>query len=157
MVDGLETFVSVLAATPPLLILFLAGMGWLYRHEKERREAIERQLSDRKYQTYLSLIGIFLDVMKSVKAKKPIDESSITDRMFDVNKELVIYASDEVLETYQKWLIGARSGSASIGHFGDILVAVRRDMGNPKTKVTSEDVLRQFITDYDSLKAKGLA
>ncbi len=84
MVDGLETFVSVLAATSPLLILFLAGMGWLYRHEKERREAIERQLSDRKYQTYLSLIGIFLDVMKSVKAKKPIDESSITDRMFDV-------------------------------------------------------------------------
>jgi hypothetical protein len=39
--------------------------------------------------------------------------------------------------------------------FGEIIVAIRRDMGNPKTKVT-EDVLRQIVKDYDAVKAQGL-
>jgi|GEM_PF-4214214 len=42
-----------------------------------------------------------------------------------------------------------------MGRFGELIVAIRRDMGNRKTKISSDDVLRQLIIDYDQAKERG--
>ena len=145
-----------MAALSPILLAILGGVGWLYRHEKERREAVERQLSEHKYRAYITLLDIFFDVMKAIKAGKTIDQSDLIDRMFDANKDLILYGSDDVVNTYQKWLGSSRKGNVKLDQFGEIIISIRRDMGNPKTKITSEEVLRQFIVDYEDAKAKGL-
>jgi len=151
-----STIISVLAALSPILLAILGGIGWLYRHEKERREAVERQLSEHKYKAYMTLLDIFFDMMKATKAGKTIDQTDLIDRMFDANKDLILYGSDDVVNTYQKWLGNARKEKVKLGQFGEIVISIRRDMGNPKTKITSEEVLRQFIVDYEDAKAKGL-
>ncbi len=156
MQPDLNIIISVLAALSPILLVILGGIGWLYRHEKERREAVERQLSEHKYKTYITLLDIFFDVMKATKAGKTIDQIDLVDRMFDTNKNLILYGSDNVVNTYQKWLGSAREGKVKLGQFGEIIISIRQDMGNPKTKITSEEVLRQFIVDYEDAKAKGL-
>lgn len=152
-----STIISVFAALSPILLVVLGGIGWLYRHEKERREAVERQLSDRKYKAYITLLDIFFGIMKDIKASKTktIDQDLI-NRMIDASKDLLIYGSDDVVRTYQKWIDIAREGKSPLGQFGEIVISVRQDMGNSKTKVTSEDVLRLFIADYEDAKAKGL-
>ena len=146
----------VLAALSPILVVILAGIGWLYRHEKERREAVERQLSEHKYKAYITLLDILFGVIKDTKAGKTIDQSDLVNRMFDANKDLILYGSDDVVKTYQEWLLMTRAGKIKFGQFGEIIISIRRDMGNPKTKITSEVVLRQLIVDYEDAKAKGL-
>ncbi len=55
------------------------------------------------------------------------------DRMMDANKELILYGSDDVVRIHQKWMNDARQGSAKLDFFGELIVAIRRDMGHLKT------------------------
>lgn len=148
----------VLTVLTPVLLLLLTGMGWLYRHERERRELVERQLSEPKYKAYMALINVFFDAMKATKGEKPLGE--LTDRMIDANKDVVIYGSDDVVKTYLSWQAKtrARSGGMELELFelfGEVVIAIRRDMGNPKTKIVSRDILRMIITDFDEALARG--
>lgn len=155
MIPDWNVIISLLAALSPILLALLGGIGYLYKHEKQRRESAENQLSERKHKAYITLLEIFFDMMKATKSDKNPNEESIIDRMMDANKELILYGSDDVVWIYQKWLNNARQGSVNLGFFGELIVAIRRDMGYLKTKIQSEEVLRQFIIDYDDAKAKG--
>lgn len=48
--DTNNTALTVLTVLTPVLVVLLTGVGWLYRHERERRTAAEHQVSERKYQ-----------------------------------------------------------------------------------------------------------
>jgi len=148
-------WISVFAASTPILVALLGGVGWLYRHEKERREEVERQLSDQKYGAYVELIDIFFDLLKNAKFGRSQGQDELIDRMMDANKELIIYGSDEVVSAYFRWIAEARSGIMDLEKFGDIIVSIRRDMGNPNTDLQSHDILRVIITDYEKAKASG--
>ena len=153
----LDMIILVLATISPFLLALLGGVGWLYRHEKERREAVERQLSEHKYKAYIALLEVFFEVMKKTTLGKKIDQKEINDRMIDASKDLIIYGSDEVIETYQRWQHKARKNEpGALTEFAEIIISIRRDMGHSKTRITSENVLRQLITDYDDAKAKGI-
>ena len=153
-----NTIISVFAALSPFLLAILGGISWLYRREKGRREAVERQLSERKYNAYITLLDILFGILKDIKAgnKDQILDQDLTNRMIDASKDLLIYGSDDVVNTYNELLKSAREGKATLRPFGEIVISIRQDMGNKKTKITSEHVLRQFILDYEDAKAKGL-
>jgi len=149
--------VSVLAVLSPLLVLLLGFVGWLYQHERERREAVEHQLSEHKYKAYIQVLDIFFGLMKTIKADRKIKQAKLTNQMIDASKDLMVYGSDEVVRIYQQWLQDAREGKAGgLIWFGDLVVAIRRDMGHAKTKITSDQILRQLVTDYDEAKLQGL-
>jgi len=138
-----------------LLLALLAGLGYLYKTELERRLAVERQLSDRKYDVYVTLMNTYLDVMKAGRTNKPLDQEDLTDRMNNIAKELILYGSDEVYKEYLAWTEIGRGGMVSVKQLGKIVAAIRKDM-NPRSKVTDEEVLRLFINDFDDAKEKGL-
>jgi len=139
-----------------LLSGIIAALGYLYRHERERREEVERQLSEHKYKAYMALMAAYLEVTKASKAGKPLKPDALVDRMQELSKDFIIYGSDDVVRAFQKWVESGRKGRQSFRQFGELVVAIRRDMGNKKTKITYEEVLRQFINDYDDAKANGL-
>jgi hypothetical protein len=66
--------ISDVNALTPVYVLLLGGLlggaGWLIKHERERREAIESEVSDKKYNAYITLINIFFEVFKASKLKK---------------------------------------------------------------------------------------
>lgn len=106
-----NTIISVFAALSPFLLAILGGIGWLYRREKERREAVERQLSERKYNAYITLLDIFFGILKDTKAgKSQIMDQDLTNRMIDASRDLLIYGSDDVVNTFHEWLKSARGG-----------------------------------------------
>lgn len=150
------TVISIFAALSPIFLALLAGLGWLYRHERERREEIERQLSEEKYKAYIALIETFFGMLKAqALGRKPPAQTDLIERMFDANQQLILYGSDDVVRIYQTFLHEARNQVVDMQRFGELIVAIRRDMGNAATKITSEDVLRQLITDFDQAKERG--
>jgi hypothetical protein len=72
-------------------------------------------------------------------------------RPFDANRELILYGSDEVLTEYQAWQRQARDGLLDFPRLGSVIVAVRRDMGHPKTKV---DRRRHAATFHHGLRPR---
>lgn len=149
------TALTILSVLAPILVVLLGGVGWLYRHERERRTAAEQRVSERKYQAYITLLNIFFDMMKDTRHGKKPNEDALVDKMTDANKDLMLYASDDVLALYHDWLARSRRGVMDLEQFGELIVAIRRDMGHASTRVTADDVLRQLITDYDKAKAEG--
>jgi HJR/Mrr/RecB family endonuclease len=141
----------------PVLLLTLGGIGWLYRHEKERRLQIEKQLSDRKYEVYIKLLTVFFDVWKQVKKRQPTNASKLIDKMLDIKKELIIFGNDKVLFAFFKWKKYAQTKS-NLKALAELIIEVRKDMGNPKTAITTKYFLKSLVSteqDFNELQEQG--
>ena len=151
--------VEWLQVLTPILVLALAGLGYLYKAEREKREAVERQLSDKKYETYVALMGVFFGMLtRTLSGRSTEPGTEVVAKMIDIHKDLMIYGADEVLTTYESWMTETRRSQTpqkALRGFGEVVVAIRRDMGQRETKVTSDHVLRLLITDYDDAVEKG--
>ena len=80
----MENYLAILI---PVVLAIFAGLGWLYKHEKEKRLLVERQLSEKKYDVYFKFISIYFDLFKSAKKGQPLNMSKLTDKMIDIKKE----------------------------------------------------------------------
>lgn len=135
----------------PIIIAMLAGLGWLYKHEKEKRLLIERQLSEKKYDVYFKFITVYFDLFKDIKKGTKTDPSKYTNKLIDIKKELTIYGSDEVLKKFFKWEHTSTNKVQSLIPITDVIIEMRRDMGNPKTKITTNEFLKSLARDEGSL------
>ena len=143
----------------PIILAIIAGLGWLYKHEKEKRLLIERQLSDKKYDVYFKFISVYFDIFKTIKKGQKFDASKLTGKMIDIKKELTIYGSDEVIRKFFKWEQASSNEVNSLIPITDIIIEMRKDMGNPKTKITTNDFLKSLVRDeesYQELKKQGV-
>lgn len=139
----------------PVLVVLLTFFIWMYQHEKQKRTNIEKNLSEKKYEVYMELITLFFEAILNVK--KGIENSTDQiDRMTNLNKEIIIYGSDEVIKILYLWTKKAREKSNNLKYFGDILIAIRKDMGYPKTKISGDDFLKQLLIEYEQAKKDGL-
>lgn len=86
-----NTALTILTALTPALVVLLGGVGWLYKHERERRTAAEHQVSELKYRAYVALLTIFFDMMKAMRQNKQPRQQELVDKMWDANKDLMLY------------------------------------------------------------------
>ncbi len=143
----------------PIVLAVLAGLGWLYKHEKEKRLLVEKQLSDKKYDVYFKFISLYFDLMKKIKKGQPLNTIKLIDTLLDIKKELTIYGSDEVIKKFFYWEETSSNKDTSLIPITDIIIEMRKDMGNPKTKITTSDFLKSLIRDneeYLELKKEGV-
>ncbi|ERJ57151.1 hypothetical protein [Sphingobacterium paucimobilis] len=141
----------------PVLLILLAGIGWLYRHEKERRLEIEKQLSDKKYDVYIRLLTVFFDLLKQVKKGQPTNSAKLIDKMLDIKKEIIIFGNDEVLFAFFKWERDSQT-KRNLKALAELIIEIRRDMGNNKTSVTTKDFLKSLVStdeDFKYLQEQG--
>ena len=134
----------------PILLVLLGGVGWLYRHEKEKRLEIEKQLSVKKYDVYVRLLTVFFNILKQVKKGQSTNADKLVDTMIEIKKDIIIFGSDEVLNNFFNWEKKSQS-KESLKALSELVISVRRDMGNPKTKITSADFLKSLVQDEETL------
>lgn len=141
----------------PILLLILGGIGWLYKHEKEKRLQVEKQLSERKYDVYIRLLTVFFDILKQVKKGQNTNAQKLIDKMIDIKKELIIFGSDGVLKSFFHWEKVADTKENLLA-LAVLVIEVRKDMGNKKTKITTLDFLKSLVQtdeDFEGLKEQG--
>jgi Tfp pilus assembly major pilin PilA len=130
----------------------------LLQRRTERLKIIEGQLSQSKYKAYGELVAIFYDLLKETKTQKKMNNEDVMTRMINAKKDLFIYGSDIVFKKFVAWLTYTSTNPGDSKHFKlflSLLIEMRKDMGNPKTKLTPKDImisLLQSEKEFQSVK-----
>ena len=125
-------------------------LGAFLQRQTEKLKIAQAQLSERKYGVYHEIVSIFFDMLKDVKANKPIDVDVLTVRMLDLKKDLLIYGSDKILFKLSEWLSYTSNNSNDGKHifvYLDMLILIRKDMGNRKTKINRKSIMMLIMQE----------
>jgi hypothetical protein len=133
---------SAFAATVAL-ITFLATKNW------ERRRDIEREQRSNRIPCYQKVLTTLL----SYPSTSSLDEAKATEELkktfTELNPQMMIWGSDPVVAAYVKWRSSIGSGSALEDMFrlGQLLLAIRKDVGHENKGIDELVILQVFIND----------
>lgn len=150
--------VVVIPAIASVAAAVVAGVfAWSTRRtdrQVERIRELETRISERKYATYKPLIDILTELLRpDAPQRDEASEAAMQASLRDFATWISIYGSDEAVDTFHKFMqVAVRNPPSVIALrlLGDFLVAARKDMGYPYTKIGRKQILGTRITDlYD--------
>ena len=171
--DYLTAFGSV---ATPILVLFLAGVGWRIRTQLERRHALEDRLREDRIQTYNDILEPFIILLTTEAAWATDPKQKGKDRTTVAAQKLLsleyrqkgfklsLVGSDPVVKAYNDLMqffyshSGVAEGS-KLDHremmalLGKFLLEIRRSMGNEATTLDNWGMLEWFMTDARKLRS----
>ncbi len=121
----------------------------------QRRLEKDKALEVEKREVYKQLLALLYDILASVKKEGKDKQSQMEDferRFFQLTRDLPVYASDKVLRLF----IQLRNQKAPqepaqvLGLLGNLIMAIRRDVGHDATTVTRKELLSTVVTDIDN-------
>lgn len=141
-----------------LVVLFL---GYKYQNILTRRNELIKQLSDKRYKAYHNFINYFFDFYKEFKfeSKNRNNLQNIkanvawSKRLIDIQAEMMIYSNDKIMKLFIAWRKQSENAeisteSLSIYYIINIIVEIRKDMGNERTIINESDIMSLISEDY---------
>ena len=151
------------------LIALFTGTGFVGWYLQSKIEIFRREkakLQDEWKKIYIEVLEPYIRMFTGIK--KPAEMKKALAQIQSYEYRLVIFklnllGSDDVVRALNKLIqyfysaeILEEGGTAAnpadmLDHFGGVLLAIRRDLGNKGTKLTAIDMLRIQIKDIDQL------
>src|SRR5690606_15233149 len=72
--------------------------------------------------------------------------------LLDIKKEMFIYAPDKIIEKFLDWYnndLNEPNVFKRIYLYSEILILIRKDMGNPKSKTNENDLIRSILSSHE--------
>lgn len=131
------------------------SIGFIISKIIEDLKESKQRLYEQKRKYYNELIRPYRDVLKNIKVKNgntTLNNKQISDAM-DTAFDNILYASDEVIEKYGRFRnidtndteTGSKNLYKTLKFFSDLLLAMRKDLGNKYTSLDDVHILRMFI------------
>jgi|AntRauTorckE6833_2_1112554.scaffolds.fasta_scaffold24236_2 hypothetical protein len=150
-----------------IVTIFAAGLSgivaillFILQRKNEQLKIIKEKISDKKYEAYNEVLTIFFDLFKSVKNLKNINEKNLVNKIIDLKKFLILYANDDILKKFFEWSNSIQTEENKLAQFDkyiELMILIRKDMGNPDTKITIDEVLRSMVnSDETYMELKSL-
>lgn len=136
-----DLIIAILAIIIPAVVT-VAGI--IIARQTEKLRTMREQLSEKKYKAYADAVKMFYSVLKDIKSNKQTNTSDAMQKMIDMKRDIFMYGSDKVFKAFNLWLLktGSSDSKAQFAAFLDfVLVEMRKDLCNNKTKLTKEDIL----------------
>ena len=140
---------------PTILTLVSGSIGFIISKIIEDLKESKQRIYEQKRTYYNELIKPFRDILKNSKSKNGKNEltpKQIADAM-DTAFDNILYASDEVIEKYGRFRNNSTNNEQENSNnvdktlklFADLLLAMRKDLGNKYTTLDEVHILRMFI------------
>ena len=133
--DALAPLSAVFAAA---LAGFFAWRSRLAQTATERAIEREKRLATVKAETYKPIIELFQEILDGTKSNKQPNPRKMRSSMSDFATWAQIYGSDDVVRSFHRFM-NASSGNppptVSMYYYGQLLLAIRRDLGDPDTAI----------------------
>lgn len=125
----------------------------------ERRKEIRKEHREKKVPVYEELISFLLKVFLAEKAgRKKLSEKEITIFLMDFTEKIIVWGSDEVIKSFQKFReetmrIPINKDEVphikSMFYLEDLMLEIRKDLGHKNKDFKKGDVLSLFINDIE--------
>ncbi|MFY0663894.1 MAG: hypothetical protein JXQ97_04670 [Natronospirillum sp.] len=147
---------------PVLLTLIGGGAGWLLKSKLEAKRRVEESLQEEAAQIYLEILLPFATLFSDLSPKSQAETlKKIKSREYRAKSfKLVLVGSDEVVSSWNSmWStiyraeLGEGQSTDILIEFGNVLLAIRRSLGNSSTAMTNKDLLKWLIKDIDTVKS----
>lgn len=138
----------ILGGISIFLTVVIAILGWIMQRKIEQIKIMENQLSDKKYNAYADLVGIFFSILKNVKKEKDTNQKVLMDKMLESKKNIFMYGSDKVIMAFSEWLCSSTTGENNeqqMNKFLELMIEIRKDMCGRSSKITKYDLLLNLI------------
>lgn len=152
-----------------ILVIIFGGSGIigvilnnLLRSRIEKLQEVERNLRDERRKIYDKILAPYAKLFSALGNKSKMDEvvediksENYKKATFDfklIGSDYVIYAHNKMLQyTYDSEVSGNRDSVKMILLWGNLLLEIRKNLGNEKTKLNEIDMLRGMIKDIDKI------
>ena len=135
--------------------------------ELELFKISQSQIQLRKIERFIDFAKLQQDILSNEEFKKKValKDSAALARLRELVIELGIglffFASDETVRKYGTWKRESSRESADpmklLSDLGDLMLALRKDVGYSETSLTGDDYLRMFVTDWDDVRKQEKA
>ena len=151
---------ALIAAVAVLLSQWIAAMAprWNAKTEIEKYDKIESNQSRRAiYEEFISSMFNQMNAVKEHGATDGVDKD-LLKVFLDFRSKLLLVGSDEVIRTfndidiYNEQSILADGGAQLLAAIADLVIAIRRDLGYPDTKMKRIEILSVFLSDAESIE-----
>jgi chorismate mutase len=116
---------------------------------------IRGQLSEKKYKLYSEAYDIIFQILKNTKNTVKISEQELINKMIEINKDMFIYAPDNIIRKFIEWKNCTSENPTNMKHFKiylELLIMIRKDMGNKKSLIKEKDILRSIMSSTEEFK-----
>ena len=138
-----------------LIIGLLSGiiifLGTILKMSHDQYREIKLKLSDKKYETYSEIIATLFDLVNRQKGLKEFTDDELLLRMMTVKRDLLLYGNDKIIRKFFDWEINQLSGKR-LWNWAELAALVRKDMGNARTKISADDILKSLLSSTDDYK-----
>lgn len=118
------------------------------------------KVSDEKYKAYFEVASLFFDILKDQQGLTKFGQDELAKRYIDLKKYILLLGSDEVFNKFiqfDKNIVEYEKDKdvSKIKFWLELFVLIRKDCGNPKTKITADDILKAIMkseSEYIEMK-----
>jgi hypothetical protein len=135
----------------------IALLGTLITIAGNLQIQIRNEQKPKKVEIYDKIIKFFFESILAHKlGQEPRTQEELVQGFADMTPDLILWASDEVLNLYIQFRQNTSSerqdsSSSSILLFGQMLLAMRKDLGHQNNKLNELYILGTFINDVENL------
>ena len=146
--ENIITLLSIVTSA----VVALAGIIIAWQTEKLR--TMREQLSEKKYKAYADAVKMFYSVFKDLRLHKPTNNNEMLKNMIDAKRDIFMYGSDKVFKAFNTWLLTTKDDNKKeqFSAFLDLILEIRKDLCNGKTKLTKHDILLNLTQSEDEAK-----
>lgn len=139
----MDTFFKIIV---PLLTLLSGALYFIVKRKDDELNRVRQKVSDKKHDTYSQTIELYFDLLKDNKKLKSVDSSQLAQAYIDIKKNILLFASDDIIFKFFDFEKTSDPGQ-KIFKYCELIVLMRKDMGNDNTRLNARAMLRALLTD----------
>ena len=147
----------VSAIVGPLLIIIGGIISWFIKDKSEKLKIQEKKVKEEQEKIYNELLKPYLlilsDPKKISEATNIISSDEYKENAFKMRffgSDNIINAHNELMKiSYEAEKTGKQDSIKMMEVIGQLFLAVRKDLGHPKTKLREKDMISFIIKDID--------
>lgn len=126
----------------------------------EQRMKQRQEVYAKKIPVYEKHVTTLFNVIFAEKRGLEFDNVATVKSLTEITEKLMFWGSPEVIKTWQTFRdhdfekSSEKNSLDGFGKFAELMLAIRKDVGNSNSGLKKADVLSLFINDYEAEVAK---
>lgn len=139
------------------ITILIALLGTLITFSSNLQIQIRNEQKPKKTEIYDKVIKFFFDSILATRlGRQPKTQNELVQELADMTPDLILWASDDVLNLYIKFRQVASNNMQDTSRnpillLGQIVLAMRKDLGHQNNQLNEKSILGTFVNDIENL------